>query len=182
MSAHRKQIDKNERRITELDMLFKKVYEDNATGKLSDVRYEQLSSAYEQEQSDLKTQTAKLQSELDIFNSNNEKTSNFIDLVRRYTDFTELTTPMLNEFVDRVIVHKADKSSGERVQKVDVYLSFIGKYDMSVMAEALTPEEIEAEEKRLAKKLEQREYFRRRYAAKKEKVKHEEQSKHLKIA
>lgn len=58
--------------------------------------------------------------------------TNFIELVKRYTDFSELTTPMLNEFVEKILVHEADYSSGERVQEVEIYLNFIGKFELPV--------------------------------------------------
>jgi flagellar motility protein MotE (MotC chaperone) len=84
---------------------------------------------------------------------------------------------MLNEFVDKVVVYQADKSSGERVQKVDIYLNFIGKFDILSAERQLSQQEIEADEKRLAKKLEDREYFRRRYLDKKEEKMLSEQAK-----
>ena len=173
-AAYQKQLEKNEHRIAELDMLFRKVYEDNATGKLNDERFSQLSGAYEREQAALKEQNTKLHADHGVFIADSEKSLHFIELVRRFTDFTELTTPMLNEFVDRVLVHKADKSSGERTQKVDIYLNFIAKFDVPVTEEQLSQEEIEAEEKRLAKKQKQKEYFRRRYLEKKAEKKRQE--------
>jgi hypothetical protein len=126
--AHKKQLAKNERRIAELDHLFQKVYEDNATGKLNDERYGQLSESYEREQNELKTQNAILQAELDAYSADSEKAERFIALTRQYTDFDELTTPMLNEFVHKVYVHEADKSGGERVQKVRIFLNLIGDF------------------------------------------------------
>jgi small-conductance mechanosensitive channel len=119
--AHKKQLIKNERRVAELDLLFQRVYEDYATAKLSDERYQQLSGSYEKEQAELKAQNAALQAELDAFNADGEKAGRFIEIVRRYTEFDELTTPMLNEFIHKILVHEADKSSGERVQKVEIY-------------------------------------------------------------
>jgi hypothetical protein len=172
--AHRRQLQKNERRIIELDSLFRKVYEDNATGKLSDERFTQLSGAYEQEQADLREQSAKLRAELDAWNADNEKADKFIGVVRRYTEFETLSNAMLNEFVDKIIVHKPDKSSGERVQQVDVYLNFIGNFAAPVEEEPpLTPEELEAQEKRRKKLERQREANRRFYA--KQKAKREQQ-------
>ena len=163
-AAHRAEMQNNERRIGELDILFRKTYEDNAIGKLSDERYAQLSNLYDREQAELKASNAKLQAELDIFAENSEKTDCFIELARRYTEACELTTPMLNEFVDKVFVHEADKSSGERVQKIDVYLRFIGNFDVPAVAEECSLGDIEAEARRLARKRKQREYARRRYA------------------
>ena len=165
--AHKKQLGKNERRIAELDHLFRKVYEDNASGKLSDERYEQLSSAYEHEQRELKHQNIGLQSELDNFNADSVKADRFIEIVRRYTEFDELTTPMLNEFIHKILVYEADKSSGERVQHMDIYFNFIGHFTVPINETPPTAEEIEAEEKRRQKLAKQREANRRWYAKQK---------------
>jgi len=165
--SHKKQLTANDRRFIELDRLFQKVYEDNANGKLSDERYNQLSTAYEQEQLDLKKQNTRLQSELDTYNDDSQKADHFIEIVRRYTDFEELTTPMLNEFVEKVIVSEADKSSGERIQLVEIYLNLIGNFELP--QEAVPPptaDELEAEEKLRQKRARQREANKRWYAKK----------------
>lgn len=173
--AHQKQLAKNERRMGEVNRLFQKVYEDNAAGKLSDERYEQLSRVYEQEQAELRQQSIVLQSELDAFRADNEKTGQFIEIVRRYTDFSELTTPMLNEFVHRIYVHEADKSSGERRQKISIFLNLIGDFDVPREVIPPTPEEIAALEKRQKKLTQQREANRRFYAKQKAKKELSEQ-------
>jgi len=54
----------------------------------------------------------------------------FIELVHRYTDFTEFTTPMIQKFVDKIVVHEADKSTGDRIQQIDIYLKYVGKLDI----------------------------------------------------
>jgi len=151
--AHRRQLAKNEKRIKELDLLYRKVYEDNAIGKLSDERFQQMSGDYEQEQADLKSQTATITAELEAFEQDSLNVGRFMELVRRYTKFDELTTPMLHEFVDKVIVHEADRSTGERVQQVDIHLNFVGHFIIpGTEPQQLTPEEQVAEEERLAKK------------------------------
>ena len=158
---HKRQLAKNEKRIAELDILFRKVYEDNAIGKLSDARYEQMSKSYESEQTELKAQTAAIKAELEVFEQDSVNAEMFLELVHRYTVFDELTTPMLHEFVDKVIVHEADKSSGERVQQVDIYLNFIGNFTIpGSEPQPLTPEEQAAEEERLAKKIRKNENLR----------------------
>ena len=167
--AHKKQLDKNRRRIAELDTLFRKVYEDNATEKLSDERFTQLSILYEDEQSELKQQCFVLQSEIDDYNADSENSEKFIKLVNRYSEITELTTPMLNEFINKIIVHEADKSSGERVQKVVIHFNLIGNFDLPQEEIILTPEEIEAQEKRRLRLQRQREANKRWYAKQKEK-------------
>jgi hypothetical protein len=163
--SHEKQLAKNKRRISELDMLFRKTYEDNASGKLTDKRFEQLSSEYEREQTELETQNAQLQAELDVFNADSVKVDGFIELVRRYTEFKELSTPMLNEYIEKIVVYEPDKSSGERIQDLDIYFNFIGKYDLP--EEEPTPEELAAQEKRRIKLAKQREANKRHYAKKK---------------
>lgn len=59
-----------------------------------------------------------------------EHEAEFIELVHRYTDFTELTTLMIHEFVDKIVVHEADKSTGDRIQQIDIYLKYVGKLDI----------------------------------------------------
>lgn len=128
--AHKRQITKNEKRIAELDLLFRKTYEDFAAGRLTDKRFEQLSQGYEIEQTELEAQTVKIKEELTQFDSDSVKADSFMELVKRYTDFTELTPAMLNEFIEKVVVHEADKSSGVRQQQVDIYLNYIGQFDV----------------------------------------------------
>ena len=163
--SHRKRIAKNEKRIAELDMLFRKTYEDNAVGKLSDERFTQLSSSYEQEQADLKVQNATLQAELDAFNADSVKADRFIELAMKYTEFPELSAPMINEFVDKILVYEADKSSGKRVQRVDIYLNFIGEFSLQEATPERDPAEVEEEQRLDALRAKRREY-NRRYQAK----------------
>lgn len=160
--AHKKRIAKEQKRVAELNTLIRKIYEDNVIGKLSDKRFELLSAEYEQEQAGLEESIQTLQAELDSFNADSVRADKFIEIVKKYTDFSELTTPMLIEFVEKIMVHAPDNSSGKRVQKVDVYLNFIGKFDVPMEAPELTPEELAAEEKR-QKKLKQRREAQRRY-------------------
>ena len=161
--AHNKRIQKEQKRIAELNTLFRKVYEDNASGKLTDKRFELLSQEYEREQSELEQSIITLQAELDSYNADGEKADKFIAIVKRHTDFSELTPQMLAEYIEKIVVHEADKTSGERHQNVDIHLNFIGKFD--VPAAEPTPEEIAAEEKAFRKR-EQRRRAQRRYAAK----------------
>ena len=170
-TAHKKLLAKNERRITELDKLFQKVYEDNASGKLSDERYALLSGTYEQEQKDLRHQNAELQSQLTAYETDSFKADRFIEIVKRYTEFDTLTTSMLNEFVERIIVHEADKSSGQREQQVDIHLNFIGHFELPYEEPAPpTAEELEEEDKRRRKLEYQREANQRWYAKKRQEV------------
>jgi hypothetical protein len=159
--AYRRQIAKNEKRIAELDTLFRKTYEDFAAGRLNEKRFELLSGGYEYEQAELEKLTEALKAELAQFDTDSIRADKFMELTRRYTDFSELTPAMLNEFVEKVIVYEADKSSGVRVQQVDIFLNYIGQFDVPdwFEIEGDVPEvQLTAEEQKRAK---WREYARK---------------------
>lgn len=126
---------------------------------------------YEREQTELEQSIAQLQAELDSCNADSAKANKFIELVKKYPDFSELTPQMIAEYIEKIVVHEADKTSGERAQQVDIYLNFIGKFEVP-MPEP-TAEEIAAEEK-ARRKREQRREAQRQYAAK-QKQKQQEQ-------
>ena len=155
----KRKLNRDRKRSAELDGLIKKLYESFATGSLTEKRFKLLSDGYEREQEELDAAIKHEQAELDAFNADTDRAGQFLDLVKRYTDFSVLTTPMIFEFVDKIVVHAPDRSSGERMQEVDIYLKFIGKFDVPLPEP--TPEEL-AEQERLRKKREkQREYSRR---------------------
>ena len=104
---------------------------------------------YEREQSELEAKLASLQSELDAFNADTDRVDQFMELAKKYTDFSELTTPMIYEFIDKILVHKPEKIDGERTQEVEIYLKFIGKFQVPLPEP--TPEEL-AEEARKKKR------------------------------
>ena len=118
-----------------------------------------MTAGYEREQEALETSIAREQAELDAFNADTVRVDEFMKLARKYTDFSELTTPMIFEFVDKIIVHKADKSDGERTQEVEIFLKFIGKFDVPMPE--LTPEELAEEERRRRHRAKNREWSRR---------------------
>lgn len=158
-------ITKKEKRSMELNNLIKKIYEDNVNGKLSDKRFQMMLSDYEKEQDEVDNAILALNEELEKYQTDSMRTENFMELVHKYTDFTELTAPMIYEFVDKIIVHEADKSTGERIQQVDVYLKYIGKLDVPMPE--LTPEE-RKEQERLRKKRAQSRNYRQRQKLKKQ--------------
>ena len=94
-------------------------------GKLSDKWFEMLLADYEAEQSELELSVNTLEKALNDYQENAENVDKFIELVHRYTDFTELTTPMIHEFVDKIVVHEADKSTGDRIQQIDINLKYV---------------------------------------------------------
>ena len=100
------------------------------TGKIPDKHFERLLADYDREQTALETEIEDLQEQIDSFDEDNTKADKFIAVVRRYTDFTELTTPMLNEFIEKVVVHEATGGRTDRKQKIDVYFNFVGQVEL----------------------------------------------------
>jgi len=161
--SHQRQLAKHQKRHGDLDSLIKQLYEDKVSGALTSKRFEILSGEYESEQEGLEHQIAELLSGLATYDTESGNTDRFIKIVRKYTDITELNATILNEYIDKIIVHEADKSSGEREQVVDIHFNFIGRIPLPV--EEPTQEELEAQEKQRRRREKQREYFQR-WAAK----------------
>ena len=152
-----------EKRYAELDILLKKVYEDNALGRLPDKRYEMLSAGYEKEQAELEQSIKACREQLTQYDEDTDRTEEFLALVHKYTDITELTPVIINEFVDKILVHKAEKIDGERVMEIEIYLNFISKVELP--AQELTEEEL-AEVKEKQRLRERNAMYQRRRRAK----------------
>ena len=152
-----------EKRYAELDILLKKAYEDNALGRLPDKRYEMLSAGYEKEQAELEQFIKACREQLTQYDEDTDRTEKFLALVHKYTDITELTPVIINEFVDKILVHKAEKIDGERVMEIEIYLNFIGKVELP--AQELTEEEL-AEIKEKQRLRERNAIYQRRRRAK----------------
>jgi hypothetical protein len=148
----KEQLAKNQKRHGELDALIKRLYEDKVAGSLSAKRFEILSVEYENEQEDLERQIAVLKAGLEQFKEDGERANKFIEIVKRYTGFDELTAPMLNEYVEKIIVHEAEgeRQGYGRTQKVEIYLNFIGKFDVPGQEKA-EPEPFDPEEHQRAR-------------------------------
>jgi DNA invertase Pin-like site-specific DNA recombinase len=160
----KRRLSQSKKRHDELDGLVKKLYEANATGKLTDRHFERLMSEYDDEQTGLEAAMNDLQGQIDAWSEDKLKTDKFIELVKRYTDFTELTTPMLNEFIEKVMVYEGEGRGNSRRQRLDIFMNFIGAFE--VPAHIVTPMELEErrliQEKEAAKKQRAKEYAQSR--------------------
>lgn len=164
-NEQKKRLHKAEKRIAELDELIKKLYEGNATGRIPDKHFDRMLAEYDKEQSNLEREVSELQQSVIAQAQDYENPQKFIALVKRHTDFTELTTPMLNEFIEKVIVHEATGDRAHRKQSVDIYFNFIGNFmppKQEPEAPALTAEQQEAERKKEARRDREREQNRLR--------------------
>ena len=151
----RKQIAQAKKRHAELDGLVKKLYEANATGKLPDKHFSRLLAEYDEEQAALEASMTEWQGLLDNWNTDRVRMAEFIDLAKRYTDFSELTTPMLNEFIEKIIVHEGNGRGKQRRQRLDFYFNFIGAFE--VPADIVTPMEQEEERRQQEEQAEKEE-------------------------
>ena len=158
----KRQISRQERRSRELDLLIKKIYEDNAVGKLPDKRFEMLFADYDKEQQELEVTITEAKEKIGQYESDSIRLEDFLELVHKYTDVKELTGTIVNEFIDKVMVHKAEMIDGERVMEIEVYLNCIGKIDLPIRE--LTPEEIAEHKEKLRIRERNRLYQRKRRA------------------
>ena len=130
LSAKQKQIEKGEKRVKELDRLFRKIYEDNVNGKLSDERFYKLSDGYETQQKELEQEIERLTAEVSQTDMEITNVSKLIAVTKKYTRIDELTPEILNAFVDKIVVHEREKKDGKRTQAVDIYYSYVGIVDI----------------------------------------------------
>ena len=128
--AKQKQIEKDEKRMEELDRLFRKIYEDNVNGKLNDERFYKLSDGYEAEQEQLKHEIETLKAEVSEADTEATNVSKLIAITKKYTRIDELTPEILNTFVDKIVVHECEKKDGKRTQDIDIYYSYVGIVDI----------------------------------------------------
>ena len=132
-------------RVSELEVLLCKIYEDNILGKLSDSRYEMLDAQYAKEQGELTAEIFALEKAVKGYEKHEKDADRFIALIDKYENFDTLTVTMLNEFVEKILVHERDhKGSRDTTQEVEIYFNFVGRFVPPAFGEVeLTPEELE---------------------------------------
>jgi len=145
MAKNRKRLTAVEKRAGELEKLICKIYEDNALGKLPDARYAALDAQYAKEQDALNMEIAQLQKAVAGYEQSRKSAKQFISLIDKYENFDNLTNTMLNEFIEKILVHERDrKGSQDTTQEVEIYFNFVGRYiPPSLQPVPLTPEEQE---------------------------------------
>ena len=134
-AARKRELEAAEKRMTELKAIFKRLYEDSVSGRITDERFAELSTDYEREQTELNERIAALQAELDKAQENAANAEKFLSVVRKYTGFEELTPTLLREFVEKIVVHEAvaldgKKRGKQRTQAIEIYYSFVGKLNL----------------------------------------------------
>jgi YesN/AraC family two-component response regulator len=140
----KRKLNKDKKRIAELDTIIKKLYESFAVGRITEERFDSLLADYENEQKTLQVSVTEAEEKLSAFAEDTARVEQFLELARKYTDFSELTTPMINEFIEKIIVHAPERIDGDRVQEVEIHLRFIGQFELPVPE--LTEEGIKRQE------------------------------------
>lgn len=139
--AIRQRKQRSEKRTDELSRLIRKLYEDNVNGRLSDKLFEQMLHDFEAELEGLTDSITQDQQELDRISRETVNAEKFLALVKKYTDFSELTPAMINEFVEKILVHQAEGKGASRTQEVEIFFNFIGKVEIPRKEIELTEEE-----------------------------------------
>ena len=173
-------IERNQKRVHELDMLIRKIYEDNVIGRLPDRLFQSMLTDYENEQNELnkiiETDTADMQR---IIGGQNN-VERFLKLVKKYENITELTPAMINEFIDKILVHEPQGKGADRTTEVEIYLNYVGQFQVPVEQHEPTEEERIAAEKE-AERLRRKRESNRKYM-KKIREKSKEFAEHERIA
>jgi len=163
----KRKLAKSQRRRDEVSSLIKKLYESYAADKIPEKYFTELLAGYDAEQTALDAGIDRMQSEIDAYTSTTVNIDKFIELVKRHSEFSEFSAGLLNEFVEKVVVHEAVKIDGVRTQEIEIYFAFIGKFDVQ---DEVPAEEEKAETPRPRKPRTEadREHDRRRYAKKRD--------------
>ena len=153
ISKKRRRLATAQKRAGELEKLICKIYEDNALGKLPDTRYKALDAQYAKEQDTLEIEIAELEKAVTGYEQSQKSAEKFIALIDKYENFDTLTNTMLNEFVEKILVHeRSRKGSQDTTQEIEIYFNFLGRY----IPPSLQPVPLTTEEQEELRKKEER--------------------------
>ena len=138
IAKNKKELEQAKKRIIEIDNLFMHIYEDNISGKITDERFRNLSFNYDKEQKELKTKIEQLSKEINNTEKKTTDLTQFISNVKKYTEITKLTPEILNELIEKILVHQTKKVNGKKVQELDIYYRGVGIISFPVSLEDMT--------------------------------------------
>lgn len=124
---NRRELDQSQKRMEKIDIIIQKLYEDNVEGKISDEHFIKMSASYEDEQKSLKARISELECEIATDKENSLNVKHFLDLVKRYTEVSELTAEIIREFIEKVYVYHPEKINGQKTQRVRIVWNCIGE-------------------------------------------------------
>ena len=137
ITANRKALERSEKRISELKRLFIKIYEDNASGKLSDERFDMMSQTYEAEQKELKASVTELEEKLKSGEKAKTDTRLLLKALHGFLEVRTLTPEIVNSLIQRIEIHNSEKVASKKRVKVDIYFTAIGLFDLPSEQEML---------------------------------------------
>ena len=138
ISKNKKELEQAKKRIIEIDNLFMHIYEDNISGKITDERFRNLSFNYDTEQKELKIKIEQLSKEINNTEKKSTDLTQFIANVKKYTEITELTPEILNELIEKILIHQTEKVNGKKVQEIDIYYRGVGIISFPASIEDMT--------------------------------------------
>ena len=145
-SEDKKELVNIKKRIAELDNYIKRLYEGNASGKIPDRQFEKLMVRYDSEQQELEERVKEIEVSIHEIQKESENGQQFVRLVQKYRDLTEIDQTALNEFIDKVVVHEATGGrTADRSQQIEIYFNFIGQFMVEDTKEELLMQEQEAQ-------------------------------------
>lgn len=162
------EIKRAKKRIAELNVIIQKLYEAYALGKTPENRFKVLSSTYEKEQAELKTILTRNEAALSDYNTDSSNIQRFMVLARKYRDIDELTAPVMNSFIDKVIVHAPQKMNGQRCMQIEIVFHFIGNFAIPQLQSLPTEDELRMEARRTKERERNHQKYLRRKERKKE--------------
>ena len=126
ISKNKKELEKAKKRVIEIDNLFMHIYEDNIYGKISDDRFRNLSFNYDKEQQELKIKIEQLSKDIENTEKKDTDITKFISNVKKYTEITKLSSEILNELIEKIVIHQKEKVNGKKTQEIDIYYRGVG--------------------------------------------------------
>ena len=138
IKSEKDEIRRANNRINELNLLFTHIYEDNVIGKLSDERFSFISAKYEKEENELKTKVKEFTKYLEDNQQKSININKFTDKIHKYTEIKELTPEIINQFIDKIMIHDFHKGDGKYERKIDIYYNGVG-----IVGVTTTPEQME---------------------------------------
>ncbi len=138
ISKNKKELEKAKNRVIEIDNLFMHIYEDNVSGKISDDRFRNLSFNYDKEQQELKLKIEQLSKDIENTEKKDTDVTQFISNVKKYTEIEHLTAEILNELIERIVIHQQEKIDGKKTQEIDIYYRGVGIISFPVSLEDMT--------------------------------------------
>ena len=126
----KKKLEQSQSRVSKIDLLIQRLYEDNVEGKVSDEQFIKMSSAYEQEQKSLPQNIKELNQIITTEQNKVANTNSFLNLVKEYTNITKLDAEIIRTFIERVYIYNADTTGGRKIKKIKIIFNFIGEINL----------------------------------------------------